>query len=608
MGKELWVYLDWVYSGVVWEFCLLRPKLIWVKRYYSLLDGLLRSDWEKRSKRSIFAFLFWCLNALPLLAADVQLSWNPNSEMDLAGYKIYYGSSPRRYTHLAGVADRPAFFVSGLPAGTYFFAVTAYDFSGNESGFSNEVSFTVSDQTWILPSSAHSPGYGGAFYITDLTIANPGNSDSLVTLKFLGNNTDGSAGPEKTYPIPSKQSITFEDLLSSVFSLSSGWGAVQIKSALPDLAILSQTYTAGRGGTFGQSVPAMGTANRIPAGKLAAISGIREDAAFRTNLILANATNGSLDVDVSLISEDGILLGYHRYTLYPLGMTQVRVVPSLGVIHEVKGAYLLLSTPTADGDFAAYASTIDNLTNDPRTLLSTIIGGDGIPSTWILPSAAHAGGIAGAFFTTDVAISNVGNNLAQSSLKFLGNNRDGRTGAEIGFQLAGGKAVTDYDVLSSVFGLQSTTDFGAILLESSSSALSIVTQTSTPAAGGGTFGLSVPAISASQLIGSGITRSIPGIREDANFRTNLVLCNGTEIPIDVDVAIVSDSGTQLARGSFSLYPLGMTQTRVVLDLGLNGNLPHARLELSTLTPGGAFTAFATVIDNVTNDPRTLLPW
>ncbi|MFN8008996.1 MAG: fibronectin type III domain-containing protein [Terriglobia bacterium] len=564
--------------------------------------------WKSTSKRCLWVFLFARLCASSLLAADIQLSWNPNTESDLAGYKVYYGSSPRRYTHLAGVADRPNFIVSGLVAGTYFFAVTAYDFSGNEGGFSNEVSLTVSDQTWILPSSAHFPGYGGAFYITDLTIANPGNSDSTVTLKFLGNNVDGSSGPEKTYSILSKQSVTFDDLLSSVFGVASGWGAVQIKSASPDLAILSQTYTAGRGGTFGQSVPALRTANRIAAGKLAAISGIREDPAFRTNLILANATNGSLGVDVSLISENGVLLGYHRYNLFPLGMTQVRVVPSLGVSGEVRGAYLLLSTSTADGDFAAYASAIDNLTNDPRTLLSAIIEGDGIPSTWILPSAAHAGGIAGAFFTTDVAISNVGNSLAQSSLKFLGNNRDGRTGTEVGIQLGGGKAITYYDVLSSVFGLNSNNDFGAVLLKSSSSAFSIVTQTSTPAEGGGTFGLSVPAISASQLIGSGVSRSIPGIREDTSFRTNLVLCNGAEIPIDIDVAIISDSGSELARGSFSLYPLGMTQTRVVLDLGLNGNLRHARLELSTPTPGGAFTAYATVIDNVTNDPRTLLPW
>ena len=101
-------------------------------------------------------------------------------------------------------------------------------------------------------------GNGGAFYITDLTMANPSNSDALVTLKFLGNNMDGRSGAEKTFSISSKNSLTFEDVLASVFNVGTGWGAIKIKSTDPGLAILSQTYTAGSGGTFGQSVPAMG--------------------------------------------------------------------------------------------------------------------------------------------------------------------------------------------------------------------------------------------------------------------------------------------------------------------------------------------------------------
>jgi hypothetical protein len=251
---------------------------------------------------------------------------------------------------------------------------------------------------------------------------------------------------------------------------------------------------------------------------------------------------------------------------------------------------------------------IDNQTNDPRTLLTTVVGGDGVPASWILTSAARAGGQAGAYFTTELAIANIGNSLAQVTLKFLGNNKDGRDGKEVGIQLAGGKAVTYSDLLSAVFGLNSNSDFGAVLIKSSSTALSIISQTSTPAPGGGTFGLSVPAVLGSQLISSGILRSIPGIREDANFRTNLILCNGTEIPIDVNVAIVSETGAELAHGNFALYPLGMTQSRVVREFGLNGDLSGARIELSTSTAGAAFTAYATVIDNVTNDPRTLLPW
>jgi hypothetical protein len=45
----------------------------------------------------------------------------------------------------------------------------------------------------------------------------------------------------------------------------------------------------------------------------------------------------------------------------------------------------------------------------------------------------------------------------------------------------------------------------------------------------------------------------------------------------------------------------------VRELGLPPTVSGARLVLSTPTPGGAFAAYASVIDERTNDPRTLLP-
>ena len=74
------------------------------------------------------------------------LSWDDNSEMDLNGYKIYYGTVSDTYTVVEDVGltdtpDTPQYTVTGLESGiTYYFAVTAYDTSGNDSDFSNEVS------------------------------------------------------------------------------------------------------------------------------------------------------------------------------------------------------------------------------------------------------------------------------------------------------------------------------------------------------------------------------------------------------------------------------------------------------------------------------------
>ena len=96
---------------------------------------------------------------------------------------------------------------------------------------------------------------------------------------------------------------------------------------------------------------------------------MREDAAFRTNLVLANGTESALDVDVLLVGTDGAPLGSRRWALPPLGMTQVsRVLNAFGLAQAPAGARLVLATP-GSGGLAAYAALIDNVTNDARTLL-----------------------------------------------------------------------------------------------------------------------------------------------------------------------------------------------------------------------------------------------
>ena len=74
------------------------------------------------------------------------LSWDPNSEANLAGYKLYLTTQSGRYgsSFAAVPASVTTYQVPGLQPGTvYFFAITAYDTSGRESIPSNEVSIVV---------------------------------------------------------------------------------------------------------------------------------------------------------------------------------------------------------------------------------------------------------------------------------------------------------------------------------------------------------------------------------------------------------------------------------------------------------------------------------
>lgn len=62
---------------------------------------------------------------------------------DLAGYKIYYGTSPGTYDSVIDTGDVTTYKITDLTPATYYFVVTAYDKGGNESAYSNEVSKTV---------------------------------------------------------------------------------------------------------------------------------------------------------------------------------------------------------------------------------------------------------------------------------------------------------------------------------------------------------------------------------------------------------------------------------------------------------------------------------
>lgn len=98
--------------------------------------------------KKLLFLLFCMIFCTSLSAATVQISWDPNTESDLAGYKVYYGTASGQYGAPVDVGLVTTFDVLGIDDETeYFVAVTAYDLSGNESDFSDEVSIIIGDLT-----------------------------------------------------------------------------------------------------------------------------------------------------------------------------------------------------------------------------------------------------------------------------------------------------------------------------------------------------------------------------------------------------------------------------------------------------------------------------
>ena len=69
---------------------------------------------------------------------NITLEWNRNPEPDIAGYNVYYGIISGNYVRMETVTD-PTAIIGVKGSRTFYFAVTAFNTNGLESGFSEEV-------------------------------------------------------------------------------------------------------------------------------------------------------------------------------------------------------------------------------------------------------------------------------------------------------------------------------------------------------------------------------------------------------------------------------------------------------------------------------------
>ena len=97
------------------------------------------------------------------LAAGVRISWNANTESDLLGYNVYYGTMSHVYSRVVNAGKFTTVEIDNLKSGqTYYMAVTAYNADG-ESDFSDEHSISIPGYEGVSQSaqSGEAGGSGG---------------------------------------------------------------------------------------------------------------------------------------------------------------------------------------------------------------------------------------------------------------------------------------------------------------------------------------------------------------------------------------------------------------------------------------------------------------
>jgi len=465
------------------------------------------------------------------------------------------------------------------------------------------------DRLLFIPAAALATGAEGSFFQTDVDVNStaPGPSMMPVSYRFWwlprGQNNSTPTASE-VFVLDPGESIRHENILASVFGLEpNALGSLAIATDSEYLIAMSRTYnlpTAKAAGTFGQALPAVAFDELITTGESRRITFMSENADTRANLGCVNGTDEPVTIDITEVDSAGTVLETRTMNLGPWSNKQINRV--LENFPSVNG-YIDVSTSTADAAFICYGSVLDNETSDPTSVLPQTPSASHL---CFVPAAALAGGAQGSFFETDLDLNNAGHSMSTYSLQWLPRGEDNSTPTTSEtFTLDAGASVRYENALSGVFGLAPNA-VGALALSTDGGNVLVMSRTyNIPSVKiAGTFGQALEGVPADRLLQTGDVGRIIFLTENDDMRSNIGCVNGGTIPITIDITVYDATGTLLETRTMNLAPWSNKQINQILEdfAPLNGYV-----DVSSATPGAAFTCYGSVLDNTTSDPTTIPP-
>jgi hypothetical protein len=165
-------------------------------------------------------------------------------------------------------------------------------------------------------------------------------------------------------------------------------------------------------------------------------------------------------------------------------------------------------------------------------------------------------------------------------------------------------AAGDQLILADVVGLIGATGSGALAVEAGPGV--IVSSRTYNQSATGTFGQNLPASDAAQGLGTGQTAYLPQLTENAAYRSNILLTNTSEAPAAARVQLFDGAGTELVTYTVQLGPGEWRQENRPFSTRAGQNDLASGYAKVHVTGGSGVVACASVVDNLTNDPTSIL--
>lgn len=227
---------------------------------------------------------------------------------------------------------------------------------------------------------------------------------------------------------------------------------------------------------------------------------------------------------------------------------------------------------------------------------------------YVVPAVSHIVGSSGIPFISDLSISNPFGEHADGWIRFVreGESPDGAPSAA--FHLEPGASVAWADVLQSALGVQENVKGSLLIGGTPNWILAASSRNYAEDTQGKRYGIAVPALStlsamteSAELNGPWI---IPGLKEDASSRSNLILTGAVPQSSDVLIQIVA-GGAVLAEETRTVPGYGLLQINHVSSvLGVAGDVEgYVRLEINS----GAVVGGLSVVDGTADDASFILP-
>ncbi|MCM3876879.1 MAG: hypothetical protein NEA02_10715 [Thermoanaerobaculia bacterium] len=246
------------------------------------------------------------------------------------------------------------------------YAVVVDNVTGDSSLFAFE-DLPGGRQDVLVNGVARANGRNNAFFRTDGRLYNPTDTEATIKVSFHASGNANPSPATASFTLPSGKIRDVVDVLDSLLGLPVGSaGALRFESDWP-VAILCRTSnvdpTGANPGTFGaqqKPVPVLSFLTSADAG--AAITGIRQDTAFRTNVGFAAGADGA-SYALTLATADGTTVATTTASLGAFGWAQPGIQDLFPTVTIPPDATLRVKVTA--GSLDAFDSSIDNLSGDP---------------------------------------------------------------------------------------------------------------------------------------------------------------------------------------------------------------------------------------------------